>query len=593
MAIEPIEQFAFNPASGWNDSTRFPTYEDNEEQVRADLQALHNQTRDYINSLRDYLEDYADDVAAGAVAGTIPDGTITTSKLQDNAVSTAKIQPGAVKAGNLDTGAVATAKIAGEAVTGEKIASKAVTANKLDDDAVMDAKVNSTVADALGLDVDTDDVADALIKLSTQSKIGNVMSTAADLGNKWLKCDGSLISADDYEELVTLLAKRNGPYVADRKEEDLSMYNNASSSFSGGGLSVLWYYSGYQTFRIFVWNEETKTGSTYSMSGYFGNTVGDSYSLLGWMKLGSYYYASLYYKDYDQNPYYYVYRSDDLSAGGWTLVSNSGAGNDIYCAALGNNLFNFYNNHYYYADSEDTWPISYMAVANTPFFASVKTALGWTDHVYLEAIQPLGVFSGGYAMLVNAYNNASSPVVRTFGVAYCATYDLTATWTFVPIMGMADAISASIVPNTLGVPMVITNTNVLVTLSPSDFSVVSTRSIANAQNSSLVVDHSSSLFYKAVVTDEGIFSYTGSGLSFFPTGDRYSKTKYEYPGALWNYTLFPLDYKQDFGFRMYIQGSSGYETTVRSIMVREFQPDKAVLPNISVDAVDTYICAKL
>lgn len=122
MAIEPIEQFAFNPATGWNDSTRFPTYEDDEEQVRADLQALHDQTRDYINSLRTYLEAFANDVAASAVAGDIPDGTISTAKLAGNAVSTAKIQPGAVT----------TEKLAADAVTAEKIADEAVGIDKVD-----------------------------------------------------------------------------------------------------------------------------------------------------------------------------------------------------------------------------------------------------------------------------------------------------------------------------------------------------------------------------------------------------------------------------------------------------------------------------
>jgi len=48
MAISP---FAFDPPTGWNDATVFPTYETSEAKVRSDLQKLHNQTRDYINSL--------------------------------------------------------------------------------------------------------------------------------------------------------------------------------------------------------------------------------------------------------------------------------------------------------------------------------------------------------------------------------------------------------------------------------------------------------------------------------------------------------------------------------------------------------------
>jgi len=48
MAFTP---FAFDPPTGWNDKTVFPTYEDSEDKVRSDLQKLHDQTRDYINNL--------------------------------------------------------------------------------------------------------------------------------------------------------------------------------------------------------------------------------------------------------------------------------------------------------------------------------------------------------------------------------------------------------------------------------------------------------------------------------------------------------------------------------------------------------------
>ena len=48
MAITP---FAFDPPTGWNDATVFPTYEASEVKVRSDMQKLHDQTRDYINSL--------------------------------------------------------------------------------------------------------------------------------------------------------------------------------------------------------------------------------------------------------------------------------------------------------------------------------------------------------------------------------------------------------------------------------------------------------------------------------------------------------------------------------------------------------------
>lgn len=52
MAVSPYPAaFAFDPPTGWNDSTAFPTYESSEVKVRSDLQELHDQTRDYINSM--------------------------------------------------------------------------------------------------------------------------------------------------------------------------------------------------------------------------------------------------------------------------------------------------------------------------------------------------------------------------------------------------------------------------------------------------------------------------------------------------------------------------------------------------------------
>ena len=54
MAIQP---FAFDPPTGWNDPAVFPTYETSEAKVRADMQKLHDQTRDYINDMVDSMSD--------------------------------------------------------------------------------------------------------------------------------------------------------------------------------------------------------------------------------------------------------------------------------------------------------------------------------------------------------------------------------------------------------------------------------------------------------------------------------------------------------------------------------------------------------
>ena len=48
MAFEPLEF-----TKSWENSDDFPTYEPDERQVRADLQQLHDETRDGLNRLID------------------------------------------------------------------------------------------------------------------------------------------------------------------------------------------------------------------------------------------------------------------------------------------------------------------------------------------------------------------------------------------------------------------------------------------------------------------------------------------------------------------------------------------------------------
>jgi len=50
MALSPL---VFDPATGWLDTTVFPTYEGDETQVRKDLQRLFDQIKDYINGYTD------------------------------------------------------------------------------------------------------------------------------------------------------------------------------------------------------------------------------------------------------------------------------------------------------------------------------------------------------------------------------------------------------------------------------------------------------------------------------------------------------------------------------------------------------------
>lgn len=99
-----LERFAFDPPNGWNDATVFPTYEENEAQVRADYQRLHDQTRNFINNKImqaveteiDALTLYVQQAIEGIVVGSLPDNSVTTSKLADGAVTASKLAQDAI-----------------------------------------------------------------------------------------------------------------------------------------------------------------------------------------------------------------------------------------------------------------------------------------------------------------------------------------------------------------------------------------------------------------------------------------------------------------------------------------------------------------
>lgn len=73
----------------WNNEIDFPTYVDNETVVRADMQYLFDAIRNYINGNGETGNGLLEEIAAAlaaAVAGDIPDGSVTTSKLAADAV---------------------------------------------------------------------------------------------------------------------------------------------------------------------------------------------------------------------------------------------------------------------------------------------------------------------------------------------------------------------------------------------------------------------------------------------------------------------------------------------------------------------------
>lgn len=87
MADISIQEFQFT--KDWRNPTDFPTFQSDEEQVRADQQELHNQTRDFINSVLlqavkkaiEENQEYVENAVADALVGTVPDNSIGFVKL--------------------------------------------------------------------------------------------------------------------------------------------------------------------------------------------------------------------------------------------------------------------------------------------------------------------------------------------------------------------------------------------------------------------------------------------------------------------------------------------------------------------------------
>lgn len=151
----PFNKLAFT--KNWNDPDDFPTFEDDEAQVRRDMQYLFDEIRDFINSLIDSLRarslpfDRTPEIDSSTVqnaienvqaqlasvtVGQLPDGSVSMEKLAPASVSEVKIVPGAVSSGRLADAAVTAEKLAAGAVTSEKLAPAAVTGDKIADGTV-------------------------------------------------------------------------------------------------------------------------------------------------------------------------------------------------------------------------------------------------------------------------------------------------------------------------------------------------------------------------------------------------------------------------------------------------------------------------
>ena len=153
-------------SKSWTNPEDFPTFEDSEEQVRADMQLLFDECRDGVNRLageiraenvpfrrgpgidavnvQNALEVLRDSIAE-ATLGEVPDYSIEARKLRDGAVTEPKLADHGVTAAKLADGAVGTAALARGAVHTENLADGAVTAEKLADGTITAEKLAGSV----------------------------------------------------------------------------------------------------------------------------------------------------------------------------------------------------------------------------------------------------------------------------------------------------------------------------------------------------------------------------------------------------------------------------------------------------------------
>ncbi len=137
----------FDYSKSWRSSIDFPAYEDNEIQVRDDMQCLYDEARDAINALGEGVRDALGN--GGVDTEGLADGAVTTAKLDDEAVTNEKLGIGAVASYNIAYGQVREDNIHSGAVTHGKLGTYCVFGDNIEDGEVTYGKLSPSVQASL------------------------------------------------------------------------------------------------------------------------------------------------------------------------------------------------------------------------------------------------------------------------------------------------------------------------------------------------------------------------------------------------------------------------------------------------------------
>ena len=117
----------FEFSKNWENSGDFPTREFSESQVRADIQLLFDELKNYINgTIASALNNHESRIAALGGGGTVGHDVIGDDAVEDN-----NIKDGAVIEGKLGEGAVTLYAMAEESVDTDQLVDNCVTLDKL------------------------------------------------------------------------------------------------------------------------------------------------------------------------------------------------------------------------------------------------------------------------------------------------------------------------------------------------------------------------------------------------------------------------------------------------------------------------------